>query len=245
MSQHQNWTGVHQCGCSQECQKIVLAVVGSSLVWLNLYYIVSAINQKHSAEWNCRIIAGLHGTVSAICCFISVFILGPWPFSYIGYPPNSFHCIIIIISSGYFLFDLLWCLYMKTEGILMLSHHTLSIFGLTYTMYFNLYGCESISVLGASEFTNPLLQLRWFLKQTGNYSGKTALLIDWSFSFFFICARVVVGGILYFCLMMSQRMDKVAKIGGTMMYVIVIIFSINLVMFIHRKYVKQTPYKDD
>ena len=239
-----NWRST-SCACDYQCKDIVLAIIGSFLVWLNLYNIIYSINWKCSAEWNCRIIAGLHGTVSAFFCFISAFILGPWPFSYIGYPPNHLHCNIIIISFGYFLFDLLWCLFMKTEGIVMLIHHCLSIIGLSYVMCYNIYGCESSAILGASEFTNPLLQLRWFLKQTGKYSGNTEILIDWGFVFFFMGARVVVGSALYIWLLMSPRMELIAKFGGTLMYSVGIIFSVHLGIFIHRKYIKKEPCKDD
>lgn len=240
-----NWTRTLHCACDYQCSDVVLAILGSFLVWLNIYNCIYVVNHKHSAEWNCRMVAGLHGTCSAILCFISAFILGPWPFSYIGYPPNSLHCNIIVISFGYFLFDLLWCLYMKTEGLVMLTHHVLSILGLMYVMRYNIYGCESTAILGASEFTNPLLQLRWFLKQSKKYSGDVALIIDWSFVVFFFGARVVVGSALYVWLMLSPRMEVIAKLGGTMMHCVGVIFSIHLGMFIHRKYIKKKPTVDD
>ena len=240
-----NWTNTDNCACSYQCKDILLAIIGSFLLWLNLYNIIYIINWKSTAEWNCRIVAALHGTVSATLCFISAFILGPWPFSYIGYPPNLFQCNILVLSFGYFMFDLIWCLYMKTEGIVMLTHHLLSIMGLMYVLRYNIYGCESSAILGASEFTNPLLQLRWFLKQSGQYSGNTALLIDWSFVFFFWGARVVVGSALYLWLLMSPRMELIAKLGGTMMHCVGVTFSINLGFFIHRKYIKRKPNEDD
>ena len=233
------------CACNYQCKEILLAILGSFLLWLNLYNCIYIANWKHSAEWNCRIVAGLHGTVSATFCFISAFILGPWPFTYIGYPPNSLHCSILVLSFGYFLFDLLWCLYMQTEGLVMLTHHILSILGMMYVLRYDIYGCESSAILGASEFTNPLLQLRWFLKQTNRYSGNTAAFVDWSFVFFFFGARVVVGSALYVCLLLSPRMEVVAKLGGTMMYCVGVIFSIHLGLFIHRKYIKKKPHKDD
>lgn len=237
----QNSIDDYHCACDYQCKDIALAILGSFLLWLNLYNIICAINWKHSAEWNCRIVAGLHGTVSAVVCFISAFILGPWPFNYIGYPPNMLHCNIIVVSFGYFLFDLLWCLYMKTEGLVMLTHHILSIMGYMYVLRYNIYGCESSAILGASEFTNPLLQLRWFLKQSGKYSGTVAATVDLTFCFCFFGARVVVGSALYITLLVSPRMEVIAKIGGTMMHCVGIIFSIYLGLFIHRKYIKKEP----
>lgn len=232
------------CGCGY-CQDVFLAVVGSLLFWVDLYGITCVINIDKSAEWNCRIIAGLHGAISAFLCFISAFILGPWPFNYIGYPPNPVHCAIIIISFGYFLFDLLWCLYMKTEGLVMLAHHVLSLYGFFHGILFNLYGCELIAVLGASEFTNPILQYRWFLKQRGCYSGRIAMLVDFGFVFLFFCARVIVGSAFLVWTLMSPRMEIVAKLGGAMMYSVGVIFSIHLAKFIRRKYILLSPLRSD
>lgn len=241
----QNWTVEYSCACDYPCKDLLLAIFGSFLIWFNLYNVLYAVNWKCSAEWNCRIVAGLHGTVSAFLCFISAFIMGPWPFSHIGYPPNILQCNIFVISLSYFAFDLLWCLYMRTEGLVMLTHHFLSIMGLVYVMRYNIYGCESAAILGASEFTNPILQLRWFLKQSGRYAGNMALFIDFSFVFFFFGARVVAGSALYLWLLMSPRMELIAKIGGTMMHCVGVTFSVHLGLFIHRKYIKQKPNIDD
>ena len=232
------------CGCGR-CQDVALAILGSFLFWVDLYSLMCAINLGKSAEWNCRIVAGLHGTISATLCFISAFILGPWPFNHIGYPPDQLHCSIIIISFGYFLFDLAWCLYMKTEGLVMLTHHILSLYGFFHGLMVNLYGCELIAVLGASEFTNPLLQYRWFLKQKGRYTGQLAMLIDFSFVFFFFAARVVVGSAFLLWTMMSPRMGVVAKLGGAMMYAVGVIFSVHLAKFIRRKYIFHKATIDD
>lgn len=232
------------CGCGY-CRDISLAILGSFLFWVDLYALISVINSNKAAEWNCRIIAGLHGAVSAILCFISAFIVGPWPFNHIGYPPDQFHCTIIIISFGYFLFDLLWCLYMKTEGPVMLAHHVLSLYGFFHGLLFNLYGCELIAVLGASEFTNPILQYRWFLKQKGHYAGNLAKLIDFSFVLFFFSARVIVGSAFLIWTLASPRMGVVAKLGGALMYTVGVIFSIHLAKFVCRKYVYHSPSKED
>ena len=234
-----------QCACGFSCQDVALSLLGSLLLWLNLYNIVCTINRKQSAEWNCRIIAGFHGMVSSIACFISAFILGPWPFTHIGYPPNPLHCAIITISLGYFIFDIGWCLYMQTEQPLMLVHHLLSVLGFIYVLWFDIYGCEITSILGASEYTNPLLQLRWFLKHTGKYTGRTEIFIDWLFLVLFIGARVLMGTALYIRLVLSPRMDVFPKISGGGMHCVGVIFSIHLIIFIHRKYIRKQPRKND
>ena len=238
-------TGVpSQCGCGQ-CKDVSLAVIGSCLFWFTFYNTILILCRHLDADWTIRIVAGLHGTISAFLCFLSAFIIGPWPFSYIGYPPTEFHCNIIIFSCGYFIFDMLWCLYMNTEGLVMLLHHAFSLYGFIHVFIFNVYGCEVIAILGSSEFTNPILQFRWFMKQVGFYRGSWARFIDFSFVFFFISARIVAGLVLLVWYCLSPRMSFIAKIGGWNMYAVSVVFSAHLMIFIHRKYIKKKPRKDD
>lgn len=234
-----------QCGCGN-CTNVALAVLGSFLFWFIFYNTMLIFGKRLlSPDWTIRILAGLHGTISALLCFISAFILGPWPFSYIGYPPTEFHCNIIILSSGYFLFDMVWCLYKNTEGIVMLLHHAFSLYGFLHVFIFNVYGCEVIAILGSSEFTNPILQTRWFMKQTGYYDGFWAKFIDFSFVFFFITARIIAGLVLLVWLCLSPRMSFIAKIGGWNMYTVSVVFSVHLLLFIRRKYITMKPGRDD
>ena len=238
-----NLTRPCTCGCGYNCKDVALSILGSFVLWVNFYNILLRINVKRSAEWNCRILAGFHGSLSTIVCFISAFILGPWPFTYVGYPPNVFHCAIIIMSLGYFLFDLVWCLYMHTEAHIMLIHHLLSLVGLGYVLWFNLYGCEITSILGASEVTNPILQLRWFFKQSGKYTGKMEVVIDWSFFILFILARLILGTALFIRLVLSPRLTVFAKACGGGMHMVGVVFSVHIALFIHRKYVKKEQDK--
>ncbi len=57
------------------------------------------------------------------------------PFSYIGFPPTEFHCNIIVFSCGYFIFDILWCPYMKIEELIMLLHHLFSLYGFVQFLF--------------------------------------------------------------------------------------------------------------
>ncbi len=234
----------HRCGCG-ECKDVALAVTGSSLFWFVFYNLICIFCPRLDPDWTIRIVAGLHGTISAFMCFVSAFFLGPWPFSYIGYPPLEFHCNIIVFSCGYFIFDILWCLYMNTEELIMLLHHFFSLYGFIHVFIFNIYGCEVIAILGSSEFTNPILQFRWFMKQFGFYYGNWAKFIDFSFVFFFISARQVAGLVLLIWLCLSARMSLIAKFGGWIMYSLSMVFSIHLIMFIHRKYLLKNAKKLD
>lgn len=224
---------------------VAFAVLGSFLVWTDLYNILHALNWKRSPEWNCRLVTALHACISASLCLLSMFVLGPWPFSHIGKTNNELHNVIIINSLGYFLFDLVWCVYMRTEGLVMLAHHSLSIFGFSYVVYYNRYGCDMSTVLGASELTNPLLQMRWFMRQTGVYCGTKAKLLDWTFAGSFYAIRLGVGTWFYLTFLTSPGVDLVPKLGGSGFYIINVIFGVQLLHYMRKKYMSRTPGIED
>lgn len=221
------------------------AVIGSFLLWTDLYLLLHALNRKCSAEWNCRIVTALHGALSAGLCLLSAVFLGPWPFSYLGEKSTEFHTVIMIISLGYFLFDFTWCMYMRTEGPVMLAHHVISVLGLAYVLYHGRYGSELTAVMGASECTNPLLQLRWFMKETGHYTGTKAVIIDYLFVSLFWAARLGAGSVFHYVCQTSPKLNLIVKAGGNAFYIISAVFGVQLLMFFYRKYLKKQPRKTD
>ena len=121
----------------------------------------------------------------------------------------------------------------------MLLHHVVSIFGFSYVLYSGKYGCEISAVLGASEVTNPLLQMRWFLKQTGRYSGSVEKAVDWMFVCLFCSLRLGVGTPFFFSFFSSPDVDAIARYGATAFYIISIVFGIQIMLYMHRKYFKR------
>ena len=218
---------------------LLLAAIGSFLAWMDIYFVIHALNRKRSTEWNCRIVTILHALISTSLCLTSATIVGPWPFSHVGEPNTSMHNMIMVISLGYFLFDFVWCLYAQTEGSVMLAHHFVSILSLMYSLYSGRVGNELVAVMGASEITNPLLQLRWFLKQIGHYNGILAKTMDLVFVLLFWFCRLVVGSVFHYVCQTSPKLDLVGKGGGQAFYIISLIFGVQLLMFYYKKYIKK------
>ena len=119
----------------------------------------------------------------------------------------------------------------------MLAHHVISLFGFTYVLYTGMNGCELMAVLGASEATNPVLQSRWFMKETGRYVGNLAFATDCVFLFMFIVLRVVVGTFFHWRVQTDPTVALIPKLGGQAFYVISIIFSYQIARFFIKKYV--------
>lgn len=212
------------------------AVLGSFLLWTVLYFMIHTFNYTHSPEWNCRIVTAFHSSLITSLCFYSAFVSGPWPFDYIAQKNTQFHNQIMIISLGYFLFDILWCLYMGKETLIMRAHHVVSITSFAYALHFNSCGSEIIAVIGASEFTNPLLQLRWFVKEKDLHKGWLAALLDFTFFLAFWTSRLIVGTAFHIKVQTNPNLDMFARIGGNVFYVISWVFGVKMLLYILNKY---------
>lgn len=214
------------------------AVLGSFLLWTVIYLTLYASLRPlcRSAECWCRVITTLHAFLLSGLGLASMFFLGPWPFSYLGQPNTELHTDTVVLSLGYFLFDFAWCVGMQTEGPVMLMHHAVSIFGFGYVLYSGKYGCEITGVLGASEVTNPLLQLRWFLKYAKLYSGNVERTVDWIFAGLFCTIRLGAGSIFFFVFFFSPQVDMIARLGGTGFYIISVLFSFQVLLYVYNKY---------
>lgn len=149
--------------------------------------------------------------------------------------------LALLLSLGYFLFDMAWCVYFLAEGPLMLAHHTLSILGIVCALGMGESGIEACAVLFGSEITNPLLQARWFLKQTGRYDSLSGDLVDLLFITLFASVRIGVGGRMLYCELASPKPKLVMKVGGVAIYGLSCVFMVDIACFACRK--TRTKYK--
>ncbi|KAG5268325.1 hypothetical protein AALO_G00211330 [Alosa alosa] len=168
------------------------------------------------------------------------YVDGPWPFSHPGTKTTPLQASAMVISLGYFLFDMGWCIYFQTEGLVMLAHHTISILGIILTLSIGESGIEACAVLYGSEITNPLLQARWFLRQTGRYESWLGDVVDVTFVLLFVFMRVVVGANMLYCELISPRPKFIIKCSGVAMYVLSWVFMVDITRFAVRKYRRWT-----
>lgn len=116
-----------------------------------------------------------------------------------------------------------------------MAHHTLSILGIIMALALGESGTEVNAVIFGSEITNPLLQLRWFLRETGRYDSFTGDLVDLLFVALFTGVRIGVGARLLFCEMASPTPRWFVKVGGIAMYAVSWCFMVNIWRFAWRK----------
>ena len=100
-------------------------------------------------------------------------------------------------------------------------------------------GTEVNAVLFGSEITNPLLQMRWFLRETGHYHSFTGDVVDFLFVALFTGVRIGVGAHLLFCEMVSPTPKWFVKVGGVAMYAVSWCFMVSIWRFAWKKSIKK------
>lgn len=241
----------------------MLEVLCSLLGWFALYQLFCSSCAQRSLEWNCRLVTLSHGVVIVLLTGYVVFVDGPWPFTHAGRQQNHTHTNVSHMKSflltsilcirhagtentdlqifslevclGYFFFDLGWCVLNRSEGPTMMAHHTASIVGLLLALVMGVSGCETCAVIFGSELTNPLLQVRWFLRQLGLYDSLLGDVVDLLFIVLFAIVRVGVGTVMFYCELTSPRTTIIMKLGGVVMYTIAWVFMVDIARFGYKK----------
>jgi hypothetical protein len=121
----------------------------------------------------------------------------------------------------------------------MLFHHLLSIAGALIVLVRGTCGAEMMATIFGSEISNPLLQLRWFLKQSGLHHTWYAEINDILFVLLFGFMRIIVGSAMIYVEWTHPKPDMVAKIGGTAIYLVGWVFWYTIIGYIIRKYTKK------
>jgi len=139
-----------------------------------------------SPEHNCRILTLIHGLL-ACWAALKYVVLPSIRQNDIIIPSN----LILTHSMGYFMFDLIWCL-VHGETWVMLFHHFLTVIGLFYYSFKISKQFFIVYALGLTEVTNPILQIRWFLKHHGMREGILFKIVEAILIILFFIIRVVV-----------------------------------------------------
>ncbi|XP_066495805.1 TLC domain-containing protein 5-like [Tiliqua scincoides] len=218
---------------------IILQVVGSLVAWLSLYRGFWYRNKHRSPEWSCRLVTLMHGLIVTLLSGYIALIDGPWPLTHAGDPNTTLQAWLMCLTLGYFIFDLSWCIYFNSEGILMLLHHFLSICGTVIVLALGRSATEVNAVIFVSEITNPLLQLRWFLRHMGCYHSFMGDVVDYLFIALFLALRIVGGAWIMHSVVTSSQTILVLKGGVLAMYLVSLGFLLNIVSFARRKTLKK------
>ena len=119
---------------------------------------------------------------------------------------------------------------------IMLFHHCLSIFGLVNTAFQCKWGTELVGVVALAEVTNPLLQIRWFLKDQGYSKTIIGEIVDFLFIVVFGVCRLGIGGYVLVGYMSHPNDDILGRIGALSIFTVSIIFYYYILGYAYKKY---------
>jgi len=206
--------------------------------WVSLYAVLHLIIPNKPSEWHCRLVTFLHAAIIVPMALWSMFIEGPWPFTDPAGPNTVIHNVVCMISMAYFIFDFSWCIYYRSEGPVMLFHHILSIFGNGVVLTRQVNGTEMMAAFVGTEITNPLLQLRWFLryeKLNVRYHIFSEI-VDFAFLTLFTVMRIDIGSVLLYRYLLHPRPDWVGRFFSITLYLVGWVFWVSVVRYGLRKF---------
>ena len=215
---------------------VSLPCVSMFFIWTSLYCILCIINPHQSYEWNCRLLTIIHASLTTLLSYWCAFITGPWAFDALGAPNTPLQSFITTFTLGYFLFDFLWCLSMGNEGLDMLLHHAISLSGLTYVVMTGHSGSELVATTFGSEVSNPFLQLRWFMRETGQYESLAAKINDVVFMSLFLFWRLGPGSFLCYYTISAAKPGLFIKIGGLSLYIMGWMWAFFIIKFARKRF---------
>jgi len=124
------------------------------------------------------------------------------------------------------------------QGAVMIFHHILSIVGNGYVLYRGINGTELMATLFGTEITNPVLQLRWFLRYAGVSTRwpAIAVTVDFCFLILFTVMRIIIGSVLLYCYLQHPAPDWIARTAGVVIYGLGWVFWYSIMCYAIRKY---------
>lgn len=117
----------------------------------------------------------------------------------------------------------------------MLCHHLLSMGGMSLVLDTGKSGPEISAIIFVSEITNPFLQMRWFLRDSGGYHSFAGDVVDTVFVALFLGLRIVGGAWIMQSVMKSPKTYRTLKGGILAMYGVSFMFLMEIFSFAKRK----------
>lgn len=213
-----------------------LAITFSICCWTAIYYLVRHTFSSKTTEWCVRILTLLHGCLISVTGLPECFSKPEGIFEHSDNPSNNKQLMIMLISLGYFLLDLVWCLYHQSETTVMLVHHAFSCLGLCRILWKNTTGALTVCGMGALEATNPILQIRWFLRSEGFYNTIWFTSVELLFVLLFFLIRICLGTYSVYEVLFVYSYEWEYRIFVVIIYFVSIVFAKDIFKYLWRKY---------
>lgn len=140
--------------------------LASSVAWTAIFLVVnSSISAKNLKKRDLddiknRVISILHGLFSLISTALHIYYDDPQ----YGTINTAHQEILIIISCGYFFYDMIACAYYKLTDAALIIHHSMTIMGYVSCFVYGYGATEAIMGLYLAEVSNCPMHLRMIFK---------------------------------------------------------------------------------
>lgn len=208
-------------------------ILTSVILWAGLYKSFLLFFSDRDPEFSSRIVTLIHGSTTALFgmqqCFLNELLFG-------DQSQTTAQTTLLIYSLGYFIFDVAWCLYYQTETKLMMFHHIFSTIAIYRVILKEYPGAQSACALGCMEVSNPLLQIRWYIRTFGYHHSPIFTAVEVMFVIVFACVRLFFGTFFTVMVVMHPYDTFEFKILCVGLYVISWMFMIQMFNYILQKY---------
>ena len=114
-----------------------------------------------------------------------------------------------------------------------------SLFGLFCTTIAQKWGTELVAVIAGTELTNPILQMRWFVKESGGGGGCMFTVIDAIFTLLFGAIRLILGTVMTVYYVRHPQPDFLGRMGAFLIYGLGWVFYYYILSYAFKKYLKR------
>lgn len=212
-----------------------MLLVGCYVIgWVSVFVCFLNLNKHRSAEWNSRMVAFLHAFLACRNIEMNMIKL-PFTFEEFGEASTSFQNNAIAFSIAYFIFETCYCLYAQTEDYVMMLHHFISLTGLIWGYQLKVCGYEVCLLLWVAEFTNPILQIRWFLRESGYQKKWYAKVNEFLFVVIFVFFRGVFGFRFSYQVIRSAKLLPVMRYFALAFQVVNCLFLYQISLFAKKR----------
>ncbi|KAK6640330.1 hypothetical protein RUM44_012016 [Polyplax serrata] len=101
-------------------------VLASVVAWSGTYFLIKKLT-KQEPEWSVRLVTAVHASLITLLAAMDWCWIRKWDIEKLGEPNTTYEEIVLCLTLGYFLFDIIWILRYQTEGLTMYFHHSASI----------------------------------------------------------------------------------------------------------------------
>ena len=126
--------------------------------------------------------------------------------------------LVITVSLGCFLFEsgFIVC-HQEQKSTVMIWHHIFSVLGFATFLYIGKSGAEVCTVTFGAEITNPLVLLRWLMRDA-NCKNMYVVPLELIFAGTFVIFRIIFGSYFLYCGILNPKLDWVIKLFGLALY---------------------------